>query len=140
MARNTGPAQTVYRVLGGKKPSGANALAEAALAAARAQTPLSEMEWQLKVVRFAQEHGWDWLHIPRSRVGKVWLTRADGTLAKGWYDLLLIRGTVVLGVELKAANGKLRPDQITVHQRCSGAIESFVWFPGDWNEVQSVLS
>jgi len=101
---------------------------------------LSEMEWQMKVVKYAVDHGWDWLHIPRSRVGKVWLTRAEGTLGKGWFDLLLVRGSVVLGVELKAANGKLRPDQITVHQRCIGAIESFVWFPGDWDEVRSVLA
>ena len=105
-----------------------------------AKPVLSEMEWQMKVVRYAVQHGWDWLHIPRSRVGKVWLTRAEGTLAKGWFDLLLIRGSVVIGVELKAANGKLRPDQITVHQRCIRAIASYVWFPGDWDEVQSVLS
>jgi hypothetical protein len=114
--------------------------AQAALSAAREQVPLSEMEWQLKVVKYAVDHGWDWLHIPRSKVGKVWLTRAEGTLGKGWFDLLLIRGSVVIGVELKAANGKLRPDQVTVHIRCQEAMEGFVWRPSDWDEVQSVLA
>ena len=105
-----------------------------------AKPALSELEWQMKVVQYAHDHHWYWLHIPRSRVGRVWLTRADGTLAKGWFDLLLIRGNEVIGAELKTAKGKLRPDQITVHEHCHWALKVYVWRPEDWDEVQDVLS
>jgi len=105
-----------------------------------AKPVLSEMEWQMKVVQYAHDHHWYWLHIPRSRVGRVWLTRAEGTLARGWFDLLLFRGADVIGVELKTARGVLRPDQIMVHDHCSEAMPVYVWRPADWDEVRSVLS
>ena len=99
---------------------------------------ITEIEWQLKVSRFAEQNGWAWLHIPRSRVGKVWLTRARGPLAKGWFDLLLIRGSRIIGAELKTERGQMRPDQERVRDLV--AFETYTWRPSDWEEVQRILA
>ena len=100
---------------------------------------LSEAEFQLKVQRFAEEHGWKWLHIPRSRVGKAWLTRARGPLAKGWFDLLLIRRERAAVAELKTKVGRMKPEQEEVAGWCAGALEVYTWRPADWPEIVGVL-
>jgi hypothetical protein len=101
---------------------------------------ITEIEWQLKVSHFAEQAGWVWFHVPRSRVGKVWLTRARGPLAKGWPDLLLIRGPRIIGAELKTEKGQMRPDQERVGDLLRTAMEVYTWRPSDWPEVQRILN
>lgn len=102
-------------------------------------SPLTEAEFQLKVQRYAEIRGWKWLHIPRSRVGKRWLTRAKGPLAKGWFDLLLIRGDRAIVAELKTRVGRMKPEQEEVAAWCAQALEVYTWRPADWDEIASVL-
>jgi hypothetical protein len=101
--------------------------------------PESEALFQYRVERLAEEKGWRWLHIPRSRVGKRFLTRAKGPLARGWFDLLLLRDARILGVELKKQKGHIRPEQKELHDFASRALECYIWRPSDWDEIERVL-
>ena len=91
--------------------------------------PLTEAQWQQRVVDYAHRCGWWVLHHPDSR-------RAT---AAGWPDLALLRERLVLA-ELKSPRGVLRPEQADVLARLDRAgVETHVWRPVDWPQVMRIL-
>lgn len=89
---------------------------------------MNESEWQRTVTDYAESLGWDWLHI--GRVGKYQANGAKGTLGKGFPDLLLVRRSQVLFVELKQQGESLKPDQQKVALKLSET-NYHVWRPSD---------
>ena len=92
---------------------------------------MTEAELQASVVECARLFGWRVAHFRPARTAHGWRTpvAADGA---GFPDLVLVRDRVVFR-ELKAADGRLRPEQATWLDalRVAGA-DAAVWTPGDW--------
>lgn len=105
---------------------------------------VSEAEFQTQVIDFAHLHGWRVAHFRKVRVQRkdgtvYWQTpvAADG---KGFFDLVMVRGRLVLWVELKIPGGRIEPDQQAWHSAMKAAGEAvFVWFPQDWPETEATL-
>jgi hypothetical protein len=90
--------------------------------------PMSEADFQTRVIDLALLYGCLVFHDVDSRRNRA-----------GFPDLVIV-GTEVLFVELKAEDGKLRHEQQTWLNslRIAGARVA-VWRPSDWGEVQQVL-
>jgi hypothetical protein len=101
---------------------------------------VTEAQWQRVVTDAARLHGWDWLHVHplMTRAGE-WRTPTSGTLANGWPDLLLVKGSSVIAVECKADDGRLTSRQREVHERLREAIPVYVWRPADLLTVLEAL-
>ena len=98
--------------------------------------PISEADFQKKVLAFAKLCQWRACHIRPTEVGKGrWATPYQGD--PGLPDLILARDGRVILIELKAEGGKL-----TLDQRCwiaAGGANAYVFRPSDWKRVEEVL-
>lgn len=101
--------------------------------------PELEAKFQKRVEMLATANGWAWVHIPRSKAGKRFLTMAVGPLAKGWPDLFLVRGGRLMFIELKTDRGDTSVDQERVHAILAQATEVYVIRPKDWDRLASLL-
>jgi hypothetical protein len=101
--------------------------------------PLSEALFMDQVVDLATRRGWSWLHLVKAPYKDSWRTPYRGPLGKGFPDLLLIRGSRILAVELKRDGAKPTPEQVEVLGILSGAAETACWEPKDWTEIERVL-
>ncbi len=104
---------------------------------------LTEDAWQRQLVDLAALLGYHWLHVrPGLTQSHGWRVPVQGTLGKGWPDLVLVRerDRRVLFVELKRPGGRLEPDQERVLGilRAAGA-EVYVWWPHQLEEAYAVL-
>ena len=94
--------------------------------------PVSESDFQARVIELAIRHGWRVVHHPDSR-------RATDA---GWVDLVLgheARGEVIFA-ELKTDVGRVRKDQLWWHAVLKRAgCRVYLWRPGDWSEIEAVL-
>ena len=74
----------------------------------------SEKEFQSKVMKFAREQGWLVAHFHDSRKmvrrGNRYIPVGDSD-AKGFPDLVVVRGNRILFWELKKELGKTKPEQ-----------------------------
>lgn len=62
---------------------------------------------------------------------------ADGA---GFPDLLALRAQQLIVAELKSARGKVTPEQaVWLAAFDAAGVPSFVWTPGDWDEIEQVL-
>lgn len=89
-----------------------------------------EKEFQGQVVDLALLRSW-----------RVWHDNDSRRNAAGLPDLLLLRPPRLLFVELKAEKGRLSAEQRAWQDelgRCPG-VETYVWRPGDWPEIEEVL-
>jgi hypothetical protein len=94
------------------------------------RTAISEKEFQAQILQLARLAGWKAYHTFDSRRSTA-----------GFPDLVLVRPPVVLFVELKSEEGKLRPEQkawLEVLSRCE-RVEARLWRPGMWPEIERVL-
>lgn len=101
---------------------------------------MRETEWQEQVVELAHLCGWEHLHIRKTRgKGGKWTT---STNLVGWPDLQLMRPGQIIWAELKVPPNKLEPEQEVMLEflRSLGVGEVYVWYPGDFDEVKTVLS
>jgi len=101
--------------------------------------PLTEAQFQVQVTELAERLGWSWLHINRMQGETGWRTPVSGPLGKGFPDLLLVKGTQVLFVELKADTGYLSPAQKVLQSQALRDQRFYVWRPRDWVQVMDVL-
>lgn len=95
--------------------------------------PVTESDFQARVIELARRYGWRMIHHPDSR-------RATD---EGWVDLVLgheQRGEVWF-VELKTDTGRVRKDQRWWHAvlKLAGCRVA-VWRPSMWAEIEAVLS
>ena len=59
---------------------------------------------------------------------------------QGFPDLVLVRDSVILAVELKSEKGKLTPEQEEWLLALNKAgVKTFIWKPSDFNEIVEVL-
>ena len=102
---------------------------------------ITEAEWQRQVTDLADIYGWSWVHFRAARTAHGWRVPVSGPLGAGWFDLILVKGDRIIGVELKrSARDKLRPEQVAVHDLVRAAIECYVWRPDDLTVVADILS
>jgi hypothetical protein len=104
---------------------------------------LTEAQFQGQLTEVAAYHGWHWLHIEKALNERgYWRTPIRGPLGKGWPDLVLIKGSRVLFVELKANGKQPTADQRQVLEILShipGA-EVYVWHPDQFEEIMGRLT
>jgi hypothetical protein len=104
----------------------------------------TEATFTRAVLQLAKLRGWRSAHFRPGRVmrGGRWTyeTPIDGD-AKGFPDLVLIRGRRLLVAELKSGRGRTTPEQEQwlAAFRLAG-VEAFVWKPGDWPAVEATLA
>ena len=104
---------------------------------------LSEAEFQLQVIEYAQSLGWAAAHFRRVRVqranGEVYWETPVAADGKGWPDLLLVRERIIYA-ELKSETGTLRPEQKVWNVRLEAAgAEYYLWRPRDWKRIVAAL-
>lgn len=101
---------------------------------------IAERDFQRQVTDLAELRGWEYVHFRPARTADSWRTAVQGSLGKGWPDLVLARGSEVLAVELKSDRGKPTPEQERVLSVLSEAgIRCAVWRPADWEWIEGVL-
>ena len=85
--------------------------------------------------------GWECMHLRPARTLKGWRTPVQGSLGKGWPDLILIRVPRIIAAELKSARGKVSDEQahVLAQLRLSG-VEVHVWRPADWDSIVEALA
>ncbi len=92
--------------------------------------PLPERQWQTVVLRYARRHGWRFYH-PLNSWGS----------AKGFPDLVLVRGERLIFAELKSDKGRAKPEQTEWLQAVAAAgAESYLWRPADVECVVETLA
>lgn len=106
---------------------------------ARIPRPETEAHFQERVQRLLADHGWAWMHVPRSMVKGGWRTQITGPLGKGWPDLFAVRGSRAVWLELKKQTGVLDADQRRVHALLVQVAPVHVFRPSQWDELVSLL-
>lgn len=99
-----------------------------------------EKVFQAQVIDMARMTGWHVAHFRPAMDSKGrWKTAvaADGA---GFPDLVLVRGSRLLFRELKAEDGKLRPEQVAWGEAlCAAGVDWGVWRPSDWPVIEQAL-
>lgn len=91
---------------------------------------ISEREFQAMVIEFASLSQWLVYHTHDSRRSHA-----------GFPDLTLVRPPRVVFAELKSERGRVMPQQqawLDNLRECAG-VESYLWRPSDWDELEDVL-
>jgi len=95
----------------------------------RGGTTVIERDFQRQIVQLAKLYGWLCYHTHDSRRS-----------AAGFPDLVLVRNGTCIVAELKAAQGRVSPEQAMWIAELDGAqISAYVWRPVDWAEIESML-
>ena len=91
---------------------------------------LQEKQFLALVRELAQWCGWRVYHTHDSRRSPA-----------GFPDLVLVRRPIVILAELKAARGRLTPEQrawLEALGQCPG-VETYLWRPSDWRQIEARL-
>ena len=92
---------------------------------------LSEKEFQAAVVDLAKRCGWLIYHTYDSRKSNA-----------GFPDLVLVKGRVVLFLELKSQDGKSTAPQVTWGEALAdvgGNVVYYLFRPSDWSDIVKLL-
>lgn len=101
----------------------------------------TEREFQRQITDLAEMMGWSWAHFRPAKTSHGWRVPVSGPLGAGWPDLTLVRDDRLVFVELKRTTSQQpSPDQRFVLSLLSAVAETYVWRPGDIDEVARVLS
>lgn len=93
---------------------------------------MSEAELQENVLELAKALGWRTAHFRPAKTAKGWRTAVQGDGA-GFPDLILLRGSWGLAVELKAEKGRLSPAQVDwLDAFFAVGFVRCIWRPSDW--------
>lgn len=96
---------------------------------------MSEEQFSRTVIEIAKLYRWRVAHFRPAETKKGWRTAMTGHV--GFPDLVLARDRVVMFVELKTDQGKLRPDQVAWAKEIGPSFR--VWRPGDLEVIKEVL-
>lgn len=101
---------------------------------------ISEKEFTSQVIEYAHHMGWRVAHFRPARTAKGWRTPVQGD-GKGWPDLFLVRDYRLVAAELKVGRNKPTAEQERwlAALAAGGQVETFVWRPKDWPEIERVL-
>lgn len=101
---------------------------------------MTEAQLQGLVMDLARLRGWKVFHVNDSRrqLGGHLVGDID---AKGFPDLLMLRGERIVVAELKSTTGRLTPEQEDWLGRFSlTAAETYVWSPAtEWERIEGAL-
>jgi hypothetical protein len=102
--------------------------------------PLTEREFTAQVLGLARLCGWRSAHFRPGRTVTGWKTAVQGD-ARGFPDLLLLKGDVLIAAELKVGNNRLSPQQAAwlAAFRAAG-VAAYLWYPRDWPEIEQVIA
>ena len=103
------------------------------------EAAVTEADWLRTVTDYATLRGWLWTHFRPAQTDRGWRTSLSGY--PGFPDIFAVRGNRVVVVELKSMNGRLTEGQREWLDRLSlTGIETHVFRPSDWSEVERVLA
>lgn len=102
--------------------------------------PITEAAFMAQITELATLRGWEWFHCRPARTLDSWRTPGSGTMARGWPDLCLVRGSRLIFMEVKRDSGKTTPEQDRVLNALAGAVTVYIVRPADWGLIESVLS
>lgn len=92
------------------------------------------------VVGVAHLYGWRCAHFRPAKTAHGWRTPVQFD-AKGWPDLVLVRGHRMIAAELKSDSGHVTAEQEQWLADFAGAgLEAYVWRPGDLQSIAEVLA
>lgn len=98
-----------------------------------------EEDFQRAITDLAEVCGWEWIHHRPARTSKGWRTPVEGSHARGFPDLVLVRDRVLF-VEVKSERGRLSTAQRWWFERLHEAGQDVrVWRPSAWTEVVATL-
>ena len=103
-------------------------------------TAATEKQWQTTVEELAETLGWATCHTFPLRTKHGWRT---ATTAKGWPDLVALRGELIIAAELKVGNAKARPEQLEWLERFASLGCGRAWLvrlPGDFEQLGNWLA
>lgn len=91
---------------------------------------LTERQWQDQVLKAAQILGWFHYHTYSSKLS-----------TEGFPDLVLVKHPRMIFAELKNQKGEptLAQDLWLAELRLCPGVETYLWRPDDWPEVERVL-
>ena len=100
-----------------------------------------ESEFLETVIEVAHLYDWIVAHFRASRTKHGWVTAVSGD-GEGFPDLFMLRPTTKhrATAELKVGSNKPTEAQnrwLDAMETCG--IPAFVWTPGDWDEIESIL-
>jgi hypothetical protein len=100
----------------------------------------SQSEWQFQnfVIARAINNGWSYYHAPDNKPDKN--GRVQSGIVKGFPDLVLVKGAVLVFVELKTETGRISPEQtVWLARLAATGCETHIWRPSQWKEVNDYL-
>jgi hypothetical protein len=106
------------------------------------QQQQTEAAFMAQVTDYARRRGWEWMHIsPGLNERGRYRTPVSGSLGSGWPDLIMVRGSELLAVELKTDKGPVTALQHRVLTTLEGAlVECHIWRPKDWDRILERLA
>lgn len=113
---------------------------------------ITEAEFTDQLLELAAIYGWETLHLRHAFSRGTYRVATQGTLGKGWPDLVLVRARDrrLIFAELKRDGGKLTDDQAHVlgilgelagpdRGALETQVEVFTWRPSDFDAIQEAL-
>lgn len=109
--------------------------------AAEGDSGMTETAFLAQVLDLAAILGYEGAHFRPALTGRGWRTAVQGSLGKGWPDLVLIRprDLRLVVAELKSDTGRLTPDQERVLEVMGNVAETYVWRPADFDRIAEIL-
>lgn len=105
---------------------------------------IPESSWQRTVITCAMLNGWRVHLVPDALYRRSFAVSKHGANQgdKGFPDLILCRPPRIVAIEVKAEAGRIRPEQQQWLDELSmvEGVETYIWRPRDWSEVEKVLS
>lgn len=105
---------------------------------------MTETDLLADVIELGALLGWHSAHFRPALTSRGWRTPVQGTLGKGFPDLVLVRARDrrLIFAELKSDAGRLSPAQdevLDVLRALAPLAEVHVWRPRDWDTIVEVL-
>lgn len=101
----------------------------------------SETSFQTAVLDFAKLRGWMCAHFRPARTNGGWKTPVQGDA--GFVDIVFCRPPRIVFAELKSDKGRMEPAQekwvYRLAQSGGELVDTYVWRPSDWPEVEAAL-
>jgi hypothetical protein len=104
--------------------------------------PITERQFMEQVLQLAAIFGWEAVHFRPAETRHGWRTPVQGSMGKGWPDLVLVRDDRLIAAELKRDGAKATPEQERVLRLlgATGHVETYLWHPAAWDAITAILA
>lgn len=102
---------------------------------------ITEAAFQRQVLALAKLRGWRTAHFRPAKTTKGWRTAVSGD-GKGFPDLVLIRGPVLIVAELKRSDKEkaTREQAEWIVAFANAGVKVYLWTPENWDFIERVLA